>query len=79
MLFFKEYSWIIVEENGTISVGSDDGAPHYLYLLTSKLSNTNISWLLFKKLYCFTGYKYHTIVKQRHKKHRRKKKKKRPK
>ena len=76
MLFFKEYSWIIVEENGTISVGSDDGAPHYLYLLTSKLSNPNRSWLLFKKLYCFTGYKYHTFVKQRHKKHRRKKKKK---
>ena len=52
---------------------------HIIYLLTSKLSNTNRSWLLFKKLYCFTGYRYHTIVKQRHKKHRRKKKKKRPK
>ena len=58
MLFFKEYSWIIVEENGTITVSSNDGTPHYLYLLTSKLSNTNRSWLLFKKLYCFTGYKY---------------------
>ena len=74
MLFFKEYSWIIVEENGTITVGSNDGTPHSLHLLTSKFSNTNKSWLLFKKLYCSTGYKYHTIVKQRHKKHRRKKK-----
>ena len=32
MLFFKEYSWIIVEENGTITVGSNDGPPHYLFI-----------------------------------------------